>query len=236
MESLVLLYLRLNGFFLTRLIVHSPDAGRNRTEVDALGLRMPFHGQPDRTVQSDSVLELSGEYVDLLVCEVKGKRQRLQFNQSLRETQSIDLLLRWSGLLSDREIQNCRDNVLSALDGSYQPAIVKSSSLGGARIRIRGLLFCLERDGRRSNQSFFVTGSEVIGYIQECLLPKTPRESCATRYDFCLWKEHESLVRHFKKLDPDSPTTLEAICRDAEVRSQFTEQVMHLTSTEGVAP
>lgn len=235
MESLVLLYLRLNGFFLTSLIVHSPNVGRNRTEVDALGLRMPFHSQPDTTVQSDSVLDLSEQYIDLLVCEVKGKGQHLQFNRSMRTSQSIDSLLRWSGLLSNSEIHNHRDTVLNALAHPNQPAIVESQSLPGARVRIRRLLFCLERDERRSNQPLFITGSETLGYIQRCLVPNKPRGSCATKYDFSLWKEHEWIVRHFKRLNPDSATTFDEICSDPDVRSRFTGQTLQTTSIESTA-
>lgn len=38
-ETLVLLYLRLNGYFGTGFIVHAPQ--RNKTEMDVLAIRLP---------------------------------------------------------------------------------------------------------------------------------------------------------------------------------------------------
>ena len=47
-EDLVALYLRLNRFFVTRFIVHSPVYDENRTEIDGLALRLPFNSEPER--------------------------------------------------------------------------------------------------------------------------------------------------------------------------------------------
>ena len=80
------LYLRLNGFFVTGFIVHSPLHGQNRVELDALALRLPYNCEPERQIGPDPVLELSEKYTDLAICEVKSKGQQLQFNQDRKST------------------------------------------------------------------------------------------------------------------------------------------------------
>lgn len=42
-EALVVLYLRLNGYFTTGLVVQAPEWGQNRTEIDCLAVRHPNH-------------------------------------------------------------------------------------------------------------------------------------------------------------------------------------------------
>ena len=46
--ALLNLYLRLNGYFVTGFIVHSPELGRNITQLDAFALRNPFNSEPER--------------------------------------------------------------------------------------------------------------------------------------------------------------------------------------------
>jgi hypothetical protein len=49
-EDLLKLYLRLNRFFITGFIIHSPDLGKNRTEIDALAIRLQHNAEPERVV------------------------------------------------------------------------------------------------------------------------------------------------------------------------------------------
>ena len=97
-EDLVSLYLRLNGFFVSGFIVHSPVHGKNRTELDALALRLPFSSEPEREIGPDLLLDLSTKYTDLALCEVKSKGQALQFNSALTGQPNVAAtVLRWSG-------------------------------------------------------------------------------------------------------------------------------------------
>lgn len=50
-ENLLNLYLRLNGFFITGFIVHSPELGKNRAEIDALAIRLPYNDEPERVIK-----------------------------------------------------------------------------------------------------------------------------------------------------------------------------------------
>ena len=82
-EDLLSLYLRLNGFFVSSLIVHSHQHGHNRTEIDALAVRFPHNSEPERKVGPDEYLETSAEHIDLLICEVKSGGSPLRFNPAL---------------------------------------------------------------------------------------------------------------------------------------------------------
>lgn len=44
-EMLTALYLRLNGYFTTGLVVHSDEWGNVKTEADVVAIRMPHHSQ-----------------------------------------------------------------------------------------------------------------------------------------------------------------------------------------------
>src|SRR5580658_7819091 len=68
-EQLLSLYLRLNGYFVSGLIVHSPTPGENFTEVDLLGIRFPRSREPERQIDSDPLLETSTDLIDLVICE-----------------------------------------------------------------------------------------------------------------------------------------------------------------------
>ena len=77
-------YLRLNGYFVSSFIVHSPERGKNITQVDALAVRHAFNREPNRVVRSSGFLKPKG--TDLLVCEVKSRGEPLQFNESFEKT------------------------------------------------------------------------------------------------------------------------------------------------------
>ena len=72
-EALVTLYLRLNGYFTTGFIVHSPIHGRNRTEVNILGVRFPHNAEPARGVGAADELETTNELVDFVIGDPRGE-------------------------------------------------------------------------------------------------------------------------------------------------------------------
>src|SRR6266576_1989892 len=101
-EALLFLYLRLNGYFVSSFIVHSPEKGKNITQIDALAVRLPFNREPNRVVRPSPFLNTKG--TDLLVCEVKGRGKPLQFNESFRENDTaIRNVLEWAGLFNEKE-------------------------------------------------------------------------------------------------------------------------------------
>src|SRR5258706_8093587 len=99
-EDLIALYLRLNGYFSTGFIIHSPDRGNIYTEIDALSIRLPHNTEPERQILPSPYLETSSQHADLLICEVKGRGRPLQFNDALRDNiGAIESILRWAGLI-----------------------------------------------------------------------------------------------------------------------------------------
>lgn len=199
-EELLSLYLRLNGYFVTGFIVHSPVHGQNVTEIDVLAVRFPYNKEPEREVEPDPLLEASDQFVDLVICEVKSKGQQLQFNHVLIATPDpITRLLRWSGIFQEAEISALAPQVKEALLPAHLGKSGIPSVIGPRHTRIRGLLCSPERKDRRDNQAWFLSGSAIFGYISRCLCPPARRSTCATTYDFGLWGAYEDTIRYFKE-------------------------------------
>lgn len=212
-EQLVSLYLRLNGFFVTSFIVHSPTHGRFATEVDALALRMPLHAEPERMIATDPLLDLSDQYTELCLCEVKSKNQALQFNKAQYKNQdAIATILRWAELFRSEEVADLAKLLAVAMAPKSQTYRSPPTVIGPRYVRIRGLSFSPERnESRRENQPWFVSGPDVFQYIRSCLCPPVPRPSCATRYDVHAWGEHEQVVRYFKSRQADEPLSMQSL-------------------------
>ncbi|MDO8751359.1 MAG: hypothetical protein Q7K03_09500 [Dehalococcoidia bacterium] len=198
-EDLVLLYLRLNGFFVTSFIVHSPDPGRNLTEIDALAIRMPHNAEPEREIGPHELLDLSSNHTDLVICEVKSKGQQIRFNEALTTNyQAVESVLRWSGLFLDEEIPGLAERLQEAFAQKPLPSSGPPCVIGPRGVRIRCLLFSPERKKRNGSQPWYITGPPVFEYVHRCLSPVQPRPECSVTYDFGLWWSQEWIVRYFK--------------------------------------
>ena len=198
-EDLALLYLRLNGFFVTGFIAHSPIHGHNLTEIDALALRMPHSAEPEREVGPHGLLDLSSNHADLIICEVKSRGEPLRFNAALTEDpRAAAAVLRWSGLFLEDELPELVTRLQAALAPNPLRSAAPPSATGPRGTRVRGLLFAPERDKRYTNQSWFVTGPELFEYVHRCLSPTQPRSECSVSYDFGLWGDREPIIRYFK--------------------------------------
>jgi hypothetical protein len=203
-ERLLSLYLRLNGFFVTGFIVHSPIEGQNLAEIDLLAVRFPHNREPEREVEADPYLQTSNEVIDLVICEAKSSGKQLQFNQALLASPDrVACLLRWAGIYQEQEVLELAPRFLAALSPTNPPRNEVPCVVGPQQTRVRGLLCCPERDMRRDNQAWFLTGSAMLGFISRCLCPSAPRLTCATTYDFGLWGQHEGIVRYIKDRGPE---------------------------------
>jgi len=199
-ENLLNLYLRLNGYFVTGFIVHSPDWGKNCAEIDALAVRHPLNDEPERLIKPSPYLEVSAEFVDLLICEVKSGGQRLQFNKALREKQpALMSVLQWAGLFHEWEISELAPQLLSLLQPSPEARQEIPCVIGPRNTRIRAILCSPERWIKRNNQPWFIPGSEIFNFAYTCLCPEKPRDTCSTQYDFEAWGEaYEPIVKFIK--------------------------------------
>jgi len=209
-EALCTLYLRLNGYFTTGLIVHSPEWGNNYTEIDCLAVHHPNHIQPDRRIGPSPFLALIDDRIDLLICEVKSKPCEVAFNERLwSDPVVVERVLQWAGIFSNIEIpqvvEQLRPILQEGLNATYTPNGVLT-----ARIRIRGLLCCPPATRADLPNGWCLFGSEILYYANECFNPTIRRDTCSTRYNFDLWGSCLApIVDYFKHLDSEVAPSLE---------------------------
>lgn len=199
-EALVVLYLRLNGYFTTSLVVHAPEWGRNRTEIDCLAVRHPNHAQPDRMVEPSQFLEPLDSCVDLLICEVKSNPARVAFNQRLLDQGALEHVLQWAGVFPSEEVPRVACGLLRILKQEGLDARRARDGVVAAGVRVRGLLCCPPATEADIPGGWCLLGPEIFEYASKCFNPPAPRASCSTRYNLNLWGRWLApLVRYFKR-------------------------------------
>jgi DNA-binding CsgD family transcriptional regulator len=218
-EDLVRLFLRLNGYFATGLIIHSPILGDNKTELDIIGVRFPFHSQVDRTVECCTYLQIPDNTIDIIIGEVKSGEQRLQFNPGLRQDRAtIEKLIDWIGAVEPAEKNRVIDEVAIAMIPQEKNTpdrfreIRTTNSVGA--ISIRPIVFSLDRDRPGKNQPRFVFGQLILDYIWECFRPQDIRSTCSTIYDFQMWGHSlMPIVEYFKNESKNNAGNMEEYYR-----------------------
>jgi hypothetical protein len=207
-ESLVTLYLRLNGYLTSGFIVHSPVHHENLSELDILAVRFPASNEPERGVDADPALFPSSAKLDVVIAEVKSRGQQFRFNESLRTNPvAARTVLRWIGCFSEGEIGPLANELLQRLNPQDASSTEPPTVEGPRDTRVRGLLFSPESDTHRNNQPWFVPGPVILAFVWKCLRPPTPRPTCATTYDFGLWgPELEPIVQCFKTASKEIKT------------------------------
>lgn len=204
-ERLVALYLRLNGFFQTGLIVHSEEHGNNRTEIDRIAVRFPHHRQDDRQVDFCEKLGKPGAATELLIVEVKNGTP--VFNPALHDASrnpasNLEKILSWAGLFDSSEMENITSSLITSLrnskNGVYEPV-----HAGTAENQINVQPISVSFEGREDFiNAGGIVGQDVIDYIWQCLCPGERRPTCSTTYAFNNWGyEYEDLVTFFKERD-----------------------------------
>lgn len=212
-EKLVALYLRLNGYLTTGLIIHSPNDTEIEGEIDIIGVRFCGHSQPDRIINCSDALEIpTDSEIDIIVGEVKGKKETLQFNESLRlYPDRLEKLFKWIGIINEIN----RKSIIDEFVCKVTPKEIQSSEsfpvIKINKITLRPILFAPDRPQSRSNQIKYIHGSELIDYCWKCFRPENRRETCETEYKAVNnWGEQfERLVGFFKdKNEPGDMTLL----------------------------
>ncbi|OIQ95993.1 hypothetical protein GALL_219900 [mine drainage metagenome] len=216
-EQLATLYLRLNGYFTTGYIIHS-DEKKIEGELDILAVRFPLHKQDDTEHNSSEYLELP-ENIDIIIAEVKSKGQSLQFNDCLKQQNSLEplqKLLFWTGVLEDDKTDKIATelNALVQTQENSQLKTFRSTKIIATRfgnLAIRPILFSPERINI-NNSDKFINWTELNDFIWLCLCPADNREKCGTRYDFTAWgqgfteiikvyKDRQKTQNKFKTID-----------------------------------
>lgn len=108
-------YLRFNGYFtIESFYIHAADDPTrisketisNYTEIDLLGIRMPFNSEVtgELTIQNDNSLVLNGK-IDLIIAECKsGNEAGLNHFWKNPNIQRIEYILRFVGLFNDNNL------------------------------------------------------------------------------------------------------------------------------------
>lgn len=201
-EALATLYLRLNGYFTTGLIVHSPVWGLNRTEVDCLAIRHPDHSQPETGVECSEFLAVQKGEVDLIICEVKSRPEDLMFNEPPRTNlEVLRALLRWVGIFSKDQIDSVANRLQPLLQSGVAVNTVRNGVVEG-RCRVRPLLCCPPCSEGDCADRWCLVGPEVFRFVNQCFNPLEARDSSSTRYNFQQWGYALApLVEYFKNVN-----------------------------------
>jgi hypothetical protein len=214
-ESLVALYLRLNGYFVSGFIVHADY--RNMTEMDVLAVRFPYYKEPEREIQDHAVLAAPRDAVDCLVGEVKGGNRDVNFNPRFRENpQAIRTVLNRFGAFSDEEIGRFCYEAQSMLapDNVRRSGGFPTLKTDDGRAQVRFALFAPEQVRGDRETRPYIFGNELMAFAWACFRPEQKRPLCDVRYNYELWgPQFTTLVRFFKERSRTEPGTVEDLYR-----------------------
>lgn len=211
-EALAKLYLRLAGYFTTGLVIHAASQGQQRTEIDCLAVRHPYHRQFDREVGPPPFLGGFGTETDLIICEVKTNSREIRFNKALVESNdAITKVISWAGVLPETETQIATPLVAELLKPGKAIAAARTGVTTGG-VRIRALLCSPAATSAEIGDAWVLTSEEIFRYAQVCFNPDERRANCADRYDFHLWgSELSPIVEYFKGLAHGKQASLQEL-------------------------
>lgn len=199
-ETLLTLFLRLNGYFATGYIVHA--AVGNRTEMDALAIRFPYQQEPEREVPPSTHLHVSDSLVDFLVCEVKGGADKINFNYKFRDCPgAIRSVLERFGAFTGNQIESLIPTIMDTLkpDQIHRQSSFPAISVSDLNIQIRFILVAPDQLRPKAIEKPYLFGDDIIDFIWKCFRPEARRVRCDTHYNRDLWGEqYSSVVQYFK--------------------------------------
>jgi hypothetical protein len=223
-EKLVALYLRLNGYFVTGLIINSAQDENIDGEIDIIGVRFCNHRQEDRLIKCSAYLDIPRDSnIDIIIGEVKGQGESLQFNSSIRENDDRRYkLLTWLGFVEDKDIEKINEELRTRIQTKEINSSEKFERIDYPRensfISIRPILFAPDRPNPRDNQVKFINGQQMIDFCWKCFRPENRREYCETNYrSIDAWGEQfEDLVRYFKQKAKSEQGTIKDLYKQFE--------------------
>ncbi len=223
-EKLVALYLRLNGYFVTGLIINSAQDENIDGEIDIIGVRFCNHRQKDRLIECSAYLDIPRDSnIDIIIGEVKGQGESLQFNPSIRENGDRRYkLLTWLGFVEDKDIEKINEELRTRIQTKEINSSEKFERIDYPRensfISIRPILFAPDRPNPRNNQVKFINGQQMIDFCWKCFRPENRRKPCETNYrSIDAWGEQfEDLVRYFKQKAKSEQGTINDLYKQFE--------------------
>lgn len=204
-EFLTKLYLRLKGYVVTNLIIHSDVQGNSMSEIDILGIRMPFHFQEDRQVNVIDDLECFPDRIEILIADVKNTKNlsQVKFNKGLRnEEESIKKLVGWLGcyeILSDEILKKFSLHLNLHANNQLNDFSQFNDDLKVGLFNFKFTFFCPSLDIWNGKGFKYINGTQMIDFIWECLNEKEIIETCSRRYNFEGWNEFTDYIKFFKE-------------------------------------
>lgn len=204
-EYLAKLYLRLKGYYVNNLIIHSADKGSSGSELDIIAVRLPFHLQKDRQVLIEDFLNSSSSSVQVIIADVKNyaKWRALEYNKGLRRNDdSIGKMLEWIGCFQEVTPKIVEEiKFLLNLHDSKKlenfPVYSCSNSIGNFELKFT--FFCPQLSPWTDVGYKYVDGEEMMNFIWTCLNDQTVIDTCSRKYNTSGWMELELYVLFFKR-------------------------------------
>jgi len=218
-ETVVSLYLRLNGYLVSGFIVHGPH--RVTTEMDVLAVRFPNHQEPEREVQCCRHLAIPPDQIDFVVSEVKGGQGTVNFNTRFRANPgAIRTVLRRFGAFDDAEIARVATVVPALLDPTRLRSAPGFPELDVAvpgqprPAKLRFLPFAAEQNRCDAQGRPYLFVDDLLEFAWECFRPEQRRTLCDDHYNYELWGlQFTPMVQHLKDPNRTSPGTIEDLYR-----------------------
>ncbi len=204
-EYLTRLYLRLKGYLVSNLIIHSEVPGNSSSELDILGYRMPFHAQKDRKVNIHDFLESSNERIEIIIADVKNCKNidNVKFNEGLRkDSSSIKKLIEWIGCYEkvNEELVNKFELYLNLhKKKDWENYSHFDEDLPDGKFRFKFTFFCPSLPAWNGLGFKYIHGEEMNNFIWECLNNLNKIDTCSRVYSNKGWNELEEYVKFFKK-------------------------------------
>lgn len=203
-ENLSKLYLRLKGYITTNIILHSENKGQNKSELDILSIRMPFHKQEQRQVKSFDYLESSKSKIEIIIADVKAvdKLENIKFNDGLRKQNNvIKQLVEWIGIyeeISEEIIENFKVHLNKHHEKNNNYVIISDEKIFNG-LDIKFTFFCPKLDEFKNEKGYkYIHGKEIFNFIWECLNLTEDIPTCSRTYDYALWNEFKIYINYFK--------------------------------------
>ena len=224
-ESLVALYLRLNGFYTSGHILHADLETlviRERGEIDVFAIRLPFSCEPETGVPPSRYLSVENGILEIIIGEVKSGNEPIQFNTSLRESANMVRVLRRAGFTGNEEtLQKVAQKLTVSM--APQPVnhpenriieLLQPTSDIHYPTRIRPIIFHLGHRRPRNNQAWFLGYEEIMNDIWQRLRPEFQPDTCQRVYYKHLWGPvFDAIVAYFKDENRNEPGTPEELVR-----------------------
>lgn len=205
---MVRLYLRLNGYFVTNLILHSAAPGRNQTQIDAIAVRHQFQGEQRRGVPPSQFIAPKG--TDVLICEVKNKKSR-KFNAALLDQQTLTETLQWVGIWEKADCDKAANQLLSLMSPPFREQPMRRGiTVAGTTIRT---LLCAPGHFGDENApgGWVLTGDEIFRYALQCLAIAGAPLECSRTYDYSAWGEFREIVKYLKEVEPNGTPSIDEL-------------------------